>query len=200
MWRLVPDQARSISRSILTDLCSGCSIDKFGVPITDAVLAKAAHTDAILFGIVGGPEWGTVQPNPESVLLRLRTHLNTFANLRPCKMYSKSLVDRSPLKPDVVGAVDFGLVREKCGGAYFGPGIEDYANGIASDTWGYTRPEIERIARVAGVLGRMLLGTSGGPAQITSADKANVLASGRLWRTVVSDVFKSVFDDVVLKH
>ena len=188
--------------NITSDICGGCSIDAHGAPITDAVLAKASASDAVLFGSVGGPEWGTTYPNPESGLLKLRTHLNAFANLRPCKMYSKTLVDMSPLKAGVVRDVDFMLVRENCGGAYFGPKVEDYANGVASDTWGYTRPEIERVARVAGALARQsaVVGEAAKPAQVTSADKANVLASGRLWRTVVTDVFKSEFADLDLKH
>jgi 3-isopropylmalate dehydrogenase len=90
-----------------TDLCGGCSIDKHGVPVTEAVLAKASDSDAVLFGSVGGPEWGTAYPNPESGLLKLRTHLAAFANLRPCKFYSKSLVEKSPLKGEIVEGVDF---------------------------------------------------------------------------------------------
>jgi 3-isopropylmalate dehydrogenase len=106
--------SKQVSFEIDEDLCGGCSIDKFKTPVTDDVLAKAAQTDAIFFGSVGGPEWGTAQPNPESGLLKLRTHINAFANLRPCKMYSKSLVGRSPLKPEIVQDVDFVLVREVC--------------------------------------------------------------------------------------
>ena len=184
------------------DLCGGCSIDKFGTPVTDDVLNKASNADAILFGSVGGPKWGTAQPNPESGLLKLRTHIDAFANLRPCRMYSKSLIDRSPLKANIIENVDFVLVRENCGGAYYGPKVEDYAKGVASDTWGYTKPEIERVAKVAGALARQasMIGPKKGPAEVTSADKANVLASGRLWRNVVSEVFQHEFQDVTLKH
>lgn len=176
------------------DLCGGCSINAHKTPITDAVLAKATNSHAILFGSVGGPEWGTAYPNPESGLLKLRVHINAFANLRPCKIYSRSLVGKSPLKEEIVKDVDFLLVRENCGGAYFGPKVEDYENGIASDTWGYTTPEIERVARVAGALA----GQSG--TAVTNADKANVLASGRLWRKVVSEVFEKEFKGVELRH
>jgi 3-isopropylmalate dehydrogenase len=181
---------------LTTDLCGGCSINKHNTPITEAVLAKAASSDAILFGSVGGPEWGTAYPNPESGLLRLRTHINAFANLRPCKIYSKSLVEKSPLKREIVENVDFMLVRENCGGAYFGPKVEDYENGVASDVWGYTTPEIERCARVAGALARQ----AGKGTVVTSSDKANVLASGRLWRRTITEVFSKEFKDVELRH
>jgi 3-isopropylmalate dehydrogenase len=88
------------------------------------------------------------------------------------------------------------LVRENCGGAYFGPKTEDYDNGIASDTWAYTTPEITRVARVAGALARQ----SGPNTVVTSADKANVLASGRLWRKVVTEVFAAEFKDLEVRH
>ncbi|KAF2421200.1 3-isopropylmalate dehydrogenase [Tothia fuscella] len=179
-----------------TDLCGGISINTHQTPITDSVLSLAASSDAILFGSVGGPEWGTTYPNPESGLLRLRTHINAFANLRPCRFYSRSLVEKSPLKEHVIRGVDFMLVRENCGGAYFGDKVEDYENGIASDTWGYTAPEIERCARVAGALARQM----GKGTVVTSADKANVLASGRLWRNTVTSVFEKEFKDVELRH
>jgi 3-isopropylmalate dehydrogenase len=101
------NKSSSTKFEIDTDLCGGCSINTHKTPITDAVLAKAEASDAILFGSVGGPEWGTSYPNPESGLLKLRTHLGAFANLRPCKIYSKSLVEKSPLKAEVVRDVDF---------------------------------------------------------------------------------------------
>jgi 3-isopropylmalate dehydrogenase len=202
--KVIQDQlgSKNVHFNLDFDLCGGCSIDAHKTPITDAVLAKAASADAILFGSVGGPEWGTVYPNPESGLLRLRKYINAFANLRPCKIYSKSLIGRSPLKPEIVKDVDFVLIRENCGGAYFGPKVEDYEKGVASDTWSYTKLEIQRVARVAGTLARQpaFVGRNGKPTVVTSADKANVLASGRLWRTVVTDVFKRDFKDVELKH
>ena len=144
---------------------------------------------------------GTVHPNPESGLLRLRQHLGAFANIRPCTFYSRSLLHLSPLKPEIVSGTDFVILRENCGGAYYGPKTEraDYA----CDTWGYSRVEIERCARVAGALamqGKDLPGGDGRPLTVTSSDKANVLASGRLWRKVVSEVFAAEFPDVELRH
>ena len=137
---------------------------------------------------------GTVYPNPESGLLRLRAHLNAFANIRPCTFYSKSLLDLSPLKRNIVEGTDFVVLRENCGGAYYGPKVEK--DDFASDTWEYSRAEIERCARVAGALAKQ----HNPPLTVTSSDKANVLASGRLWRKVVTQVFAEEFPDVPLRH
>jgi 3-isopropylmalate dehydrogenase len=185
--------------TLTTDLCGGCSINAHGIPITPSVLSKATSSHAILFGSVGGPEWGTSVPNPESGLLQLRKHINAFANLRPCRLYSKSLISKSPLKPEIIKDVDFMLVRENCGGAYFGEKVEDYSKGIASDSWIYTTPEIQRCAHVAAALALQDKGL-GKPSLVTSADKANVLANGRLWRKVVTETFSSSYPNLALKH
>lgn len=103
-------------------------------------------------------------------------------------------MSRSPLKPEVVNGVNFMLIRENCGGAYYGPKNE--TDDEASDYWGYTRPEIERCAHIAAALAL----EHDPPLQVTSSDKANVLASGRLWRRVVSDVFAKDYPQVPLKH
>ncbi|KIV80517.1 3-isopropylmalate dehydrogenase, variant [Exophiala sideris] len=187
-------------------IAGGCSIDKHGTPITDEVLRIAKEeSDAVLFGSVGGPKWGTAQPNPESGLLRLRRHLDAFANVRPCTFYSKSLIPLSPLKPEIAEGTNFIVLRENCSGAYFGEKVEEADH--ASDSWAYTRDEIERCARVAAALattmGKDGLGTgqcSDGPATVWSSDKANVLASGRLWRKVTTEVFGKEFPHIDLKH
>ncbi|TLD31875.1 3-isopropylmalate dehydrogenase [Venturia nashicola] len=185
--------------AVTKDLAGGCSINVHGIPITPSVLAKAASSHAILFGSVGGPEWGTAQPNPESGLLQLRKHIGAFANLRPCKWYSKSLVEKSPLKEDVIRDVDFMLLRENCGGAYFGEKVEDYDKGVGSDSWIYTVPEVERCAHVAASLA-LQEQALGKPGLVTSADKANVLASGRLWRRAVTSIFSSSYSQIPLQH
>ncbi|KAK5048526.1 3-isopropylmalate dehydrogenase [Exophiala bonariae] len=183
------------------DLAGGCSIDKHGVPITPEVLDKAKASDAVLFGSVGGPEWGHAEPNPESALLSLRHHLKAFANIRPCEFFVSSLIDLSPIKRDIVAGTKFVVVRENCGGAYFGEKTE--RKEYASDLWGYEAPEVKRLCRVsaavARILGRQDEG-SGGPAVVWSSDKANVLANSRLWRRVTSEVFASEFKDIELKH
>lgn len=194
-------KARGITFDLDHDLCGGCSIDAHGTSITDAVLAKAKSSDAVLFGSVGGPKWGTHYPNPESGLLRLRQHLDAFANIRPCTFYSQSLLDRSPLKPEIARGTNFVLLRENCGGAYYGPKHEE--EDVASDSWLYTRPEIERCCRVAAALAKTLGKDGkggGGPATVWSSDKANVLASGRLWRRVTIETFTKEFPEIDLKH
>jgi len=183
-------------------LCGGCSIDKHGTAITDEVLRIAKEeSDAVLFGSAGGPEWGTKPPNPESGLLRLRQHIDAFANIRPCTFYSRSLIDQSPLKRTIAEGTNFIVLRENCSGAYFGPKVEE--DDYASDSWTYRRDEIERCARVAAALATTMGKDgkgNGGPATVWSSDKANVLASGRLWRRVTSEIFAKEFPHIELKH
>ncbi|KAK4503865.1 hypothetical protein PRZ48_004780 [Zasmidium cellare] len=176
------------------DLCGGCALDKHKDSVTEEVLKKSTEVDAVFFGSAGGPEWGTVQPNPESGLLRIRKRMQIFANLRPCKFASKTMVERSPIKREVIEGVDFMLIRENCGGAYYGNKVEeaDYA----CDPWEYSRPEIERVARVAGALALQ----HDPPLPVWSVDKANVLANSRVWRRIVTEIFEKEFPNVKLQH
>lgn len=208
--RTLEDCRPHIRFDLTIDLVGGCSIDKHGVPITAAVLDLAKKSDAVLLGSVGGPEWESCWPNPESGILQLRQHLDAFANIRPCRFFAPDLVDLSPIKADVVRGTRFTVVRENCGGAYFGEKAEDAERG--SDLWAYTTGEVERLARVsaavAKMMGRkadrnkkMIAGDDdGGPAAVWSADKANVLASGRIWRRATATVFAREFPDVKLRH
>ncbi|TQV93607.1 3-isopropylmalate dehydrogenase [Cordyceps javanica] len=190
--------------TITTALVGGCSLDRHGVAITEQVLEQATQSDAVLFGSVGGPEWATSVPNPESGLLLLRKRLDAFANLRPCNIIVPALVDASPIKADVVRHTNFIVVRENCGGAYFGAKVEEA--GLASDLWVYTPEEVERCGRVAAAVARLMKRPGDGtgnldkPAVVWSADKANVLASGRLWRRVTTELFAREFPDVELRH
>jgi 3-isopropylmalate dehydrogenase len=187
-----------------TDLVGGCSIDKHGTPVTDAVVEKAVSSDAVLFGSIGGPEWAGADPTPESGLLKLRHRLNAFANLRPCEILVPSLVGASPIRPELVAGTKFIVVRENCGGAYFGEKREQKDE--ASDLWVYSRHEVERLAKVSAAVARILHagipGNEERPAKpvVWSADKANVLASGRLWRRATRDIFEREIHDVELKH
>lgn len=122
--------------------------------------------------------------------------MGAFGNLRPCNFASDSLVDISPLKASVCGGVNFNIVRELTGGIYFGERKEDDGDGLAWDTEPYSRPEIERIARLAGYLALQ----TNPPQPVWSLDKANVLATSRLWRTIVTEVMQKEFPDIKLGH
>lgn len=171
------------------------SIDATGSPLTDEALNAAKSASAILLGAIGGPKWGTGAVRPEQGLLKLRKELGAYGNLRPCNFASDALVDFSPLKPDVCRGVDFVVVRELTGGIYFGDRKEDTGDGHALDTEPYSRAEVERIARLAGYLA-----LARGDKTVWSLDKANVLATSRLWRKVTSEVFAAEFPSLELKH
>ncbi|KAL8778659.1 MAG: hypothetical protein Q9213_007307 [Squamulea squamosa] len=141
-------------------------------------------------------KWGTGSVRPEQGLLSLRKSLSTFGNLRPCSFASESLVSQSPLKESVCRGVDFTIVRELTGGIYFGDRKEDDGDGTAYDTEPYSRPEIERITRLAAHLAK----ARDPPTKVWSLDKANVLATSRLWRKVVSEVMAKEFPELELGH
>lgn len=161
----------------------GCSIDKYGVPITDKGMALCKSADSILLGAVGGPKWDNCPPaiRPEKALLAVRRELGLFANLRPIKLFSQ-LADSSPLKQEIVGGgIDLLIVRELTGGVYFGPKKTEEVDGelVATDIMPYSEHEIERIGRVAFETA-MKRGK-----RLASVDKANVLDTSRLWRRVM---------------
>jgi 3-isopropylmalate dehydrogenase len=198
-------EIRRISAVLTPELCvnealyGGASFDAHGTPLTDAVLAQALASDAVLLGAVGGPRWADVPRalRPEAGLLRLRREMQVFANLRPALCFD-ALADASSLKREVVAGLDIMIVRELVGGVYFGEprGIETLSDGQRRgfDTQVYTTSEIERVARVAFELAR------GRRNHVTSAEKSNVMESGVLWREVVSEVHAREFADVRLDH
>lgn len=200
--KVIEKTRSNLQFNISTDLVGGCSIDKHGLPITEEVLSRAAQSDAVLFGSVGGPEWKTADPTPETGLLRLRVKLDAVANIRPCEIFP-SLIGASTVKPEFISGLKFIVVRENCGGAYSGKKTEG-AN-EASDLWLYTRQEVERLSRVSAAVARMLhLSVENrdhlGKPTVWSADKANVLANSRLWRRVTTEMFQSELSDVKLYH
>ena len=161
----------------------GCSIDKFGVPITEEGMAKCKSADAVLLGAVGGPKWDNVDPSirPEKALLAVRRELGLFANLRPTKLFPQ-LADSSPLKQSIVGnGIDLMIVRELTGGIYFGKRYTEVVGGekVATDYMTYSEHEIERIGRVAFESAKKRSN------KLASVDKANVLDSSRLWRATM---------------
>ncbi|KAJ3064672.1 3-isopropylmalate dehydrogenase [Podochytrium sp. JEL0797] len=185
------------------ELIGGCAIDATGVPLPAQTVESCKNAAAILLGAVGGPQWprkdpktNALGPRPEQGLLEIRKQLDLFANIRPCIFPSDALLNYSPLKLETVKNVEFTVVRELTGGIYFGERQEEDASGEAWDKMVYTVPEIQRITRIAGHLS--MLTTP--PQPITSIDKANVLASSRLWRRVVTETLKAEFPSVPLSH
>jgi 3-isopropylmalate dehydrogenase len=178
-------------------LIGGCSIDAHGTALTDEALDACRTADAILLGAVGGPEWDdpTAAVRPEQGLLRLRSELGLFANLRPVVVFPE-LVQSSPLRPELLEGVDVLVVRELTGGIYFGePRLrEKFDGGVrAIDSMVYTDHEIRRVVRLAFELAGERRGL------VTSVDKANVLETSRLWRQVATEV-AAEFPDIKLEH
>ena len=170
----------------------GCSIDKYGVPITDEGMALCKSADSVLLGAVGGPKWDNVDPSirPEKALLAVRSELGLFANLRPTKLFAQ-LADASPLKDSIVGnGIDLMIVRELTGGIYFGKRRTETVNGekVATDEMTYSEHEVERIGRVAFESARKR------GKRLASVDKANVLDSSRLWRATMHKLAEEYTD------
>ncbi len=175
-------------------MMGGCAIDAVGDPLPDDTLAACERADAVLLGAVGGPQWSdpTAPVRPEQGLLKLRKHFDLFANLRPVKVYP-ALAGHAPLRPDLLEGVDILFVRELTGGAYFGERHEQGDGDRAWDTMLYSVDEVRRVARVAFEAARKRRG------RLASVDKANVLASMRLWRRTVNEVAQE-YPDVQVEH
>jgi 3-isopropylmalate dehydrogenase len=180
------------------ELMGGCAIDVHGVPLADSTLEKARKADAILLGAVGGPKWDKLDRaiRPEKGLLKIRSQLGLYANLRPALLYPQ-LVDASSLKPEVVSGLDILIVRELAGGIYFGEprGIRVLENGEREghNTYKYSESEIIRIGRTAFEMARKR------NRKVCSVDKANVLEATMLWREVM-DTLHNEYPDVELSH
>lgn len=182
-------------------LMGGCSIDKYGAPLTEEALETAKNSDAVLLGAVGGnvgnSRWYDVAPNlrPEAGLLAIRKGLNLFANIRPAYLYQE-LADACPLKKEIIGdGFDMVIMRELTGGLYFGERHTEEVNGVlqATDTLTYNEDEIRRIAVKAFDIAMKR------KKHVISVDKANVLDSSRLWRKVVEEVAAG-YPEVKLEH
>ena len=182
-------------------LMGGCSIDAYGVPLTEEALETARKSDAVLLGAVGGDvgnsRWYDVAPNlrPEAGLLAIRKGLGLFANIRPAYLY-KELAEACPLKKEIIGdGFDMVIMRELTGGLYFGDRYTKEVDGVmtAVDTLTYNEKEIRRIAVKAFDIAMKRR------KKVTSVDKANVLDSSRLWRKVVEEVAAD-YPEVELSH
>lgn len=166
------------------------AIDETGNPLPEETLSLCKSSDAILFGAIGDPKYDndpTAKIRPEQGLLKLRKELGLFANIRPVKAYD-TLIDKSPLKEDIIKGVDISIYRELTGGIYFGEKQLSEDGNHASDLCEYSREEIERIAHLAFKSARSR------KKKVTLVDKANVLESSRLWRKVVTEVAQNYPD------
>lgn len=179
-------------------LMGGCAIDAHGTALPDSTLALARTADAVLLGAVGGPKWDKVERSirPERGLLKLRSELDLFCNLRPAVLFP-ALADASTLKPEVVSGLDLMIIRELTGGIYFGNprGIETLPDGKRRgfNTLVYHEDEIARIARRGFEIARLR------NRRLCSVDKANVLEVTELWREIVQNM-ASEYPDVELSH
>ena len=175
----------------------GCAIDSLGTPLPEKTLEICKKSDAVLLGAVGGPKWDdpNAKVRPEQALLGLRGGLNLYCNLRPALLY-KALKEASPLKDTIIGdGIDICVVRELTGGIYFGERGRDVVDGVVSayDTERYNIEEIERIVKI-GFDTAMKRNK-----KLTSVDKANILESSRLWRSVVEKMSKE-YPEVEVNH
>lgn len=175
-------------------LIGGIAIDKTGNPLPEATIKACEQADAVLLAAVGGPKWSdpTAAVRPEQGLLGLRKQFGLFANLRPVKTYP-ALAAHVPLRAELLDGVDMLIIRELTGGLYFGDRAEQGDGVSAYDTMYYSVPEVERVAHVA------FRAAQGRRKKVTSVDKANVLASMRLWRRTVVNVHED-YSDVALDH
>src|SRR5687768_8878903 len=171
------------------------AIEKTGSALPDETLATLRKSDAILFGAVGHPKYDndpTLKVRPEQGLLKMRKELGLYANLRPIKLFDE-LLGASSIKPEILKGADILFFRELTGDVYFGERGYKNNGDTAFDTMIYSKFEVERIAHKAFQAARTRRN------KVTSVDKANVLESSRLWRSVVQEVAKQ-YPDVVVEH
>jgi len=189
---------RNINLILTEGYIGGSAFDLMGIPLPQQSLDLALHCDAVLLGAVGGPKWETLDYSlrPERALLGLREKLGLFANLRPVVAFDE-LLDASPLKKSIIQGIDIMIVRELTGDIYFGQprgmsrGKDGKRTGI--NTMVYTEDEIKRIAVRAFEIAQERR------KNLVSVDKANVLESTELWRSVVTEVGRD-YPEVTLKH
>ena len=182
-------------------LMGGCSIDAYGVPLSDEALKIAKKSDSVLLGAIGGntttSPWYKLEPSlrPEAGLLKIRKELGLFANLRPAYLYDE-LKGACPLKEELTeGGFDMMIMRELTGGLYFGERSTEKEGDqmVAHDSMSYSEVEIRRIAKRGFDIAMKR------NKKVTSVDKANVLDTSRLWRKVVEEVAKE-YPEVTLEH
>ena len=191
---LVSEKSSNFKLQIRPHDFGGAAIDATGEPLPAATLQACKEADAILLGAVGGPKWGVGKVRPEQGLLAIRKELDLYANIRPARFPSDSLLEHSPLRPEVAKGTDIVVIRELVKGLYYGDRKEadldaPDSKGEAYDMMVYDKSDVQRITRLAAYLAMR----SSPPAKIHSIDKANVLATSRLWRRVVNETIESEF-------
>ena len=169
----------------------GAGIDKYGEPYAAEVKEAVLKADAVFLGSVGGPKWDNAKVRPEAGLLALRKSLDVFANLRPLKV-SGALLKHSPIKEEIINGTDLVIVRELSAGAYFGE-PRRLGESDALDSITYNQNEIDRVVNYAFKLAQKRR------KKLCSVDKANVLATSKLWRKRVNELAKN-YPDVALSH
>ncbi len=193
------NKKKLLNIEIEDELVGGACIDKFKVPIQKQTIEKAKKFDAVLLGAVGGPKWDNLpfDQRPEQGLLKLRSDLELFANLRPAISFNP-LIHASSLKSEIIKGLDILIVRELTGGVYFGKprGIKNLGNGKRQgiNTQVYSTDEIIRVAKVAFELAKKRKKT------LMSVEKSNVMESGKLWREEVEKLGKNEYPDIDLQH
>lgn len=195
----------ALGLTLESGLIGGVAVDETGEPLPAETLARARAADAVLLGAVGGPKWDGIERSkrPERGLLKIRSELGLFANLRVAKLYPQ-LVNASSIKPEVIKGLDLLIVRELTGGIYFGEprGIRTLDNGEQQgyNTMVYSTSEIQRIGKVAFELAQTRAKASGNPAKVCSVDKANVLEVTELWKQTITAMQEADYSDVSLSH
>lgn len=197
----VADAAKSVLKTVANKFSltlefkdcffGGAAIDACGDPFPPETKEACLSADAVFLGAIGGPKWDKATRRPEAGLLEMRKALGVYANLRPVSV-AAGMQHLSPLREDRVTGVDMLIVRELTGGMYFGARSE--GNDRATDECLYTKEEVTRVARIAFEAAKKRKG------RVTSVDKANVLATSRLWRNAVEELHEAEYKDVELTH
>ncbi|WFD02566.1 3-isopropylmalate dehydrogenase [Malassezia obtusa] len=192
----VSEKSSSVKLQMKSYDFGGAAIDSTGEPLPEATRKACKEADAILLAAVGGPKWGVGKVRPEQGLLQIRKELDLYANVRPALFPSDSLLEHSPLRPDVARGTQFIVIRELVKGLYYGDRKEadldtPGSDGEAYDMMVYNKADVQRITRLAAFLAMQ----QSPPAKIHSIDKANVLATSRLWRRVVTETIENEFKD-----
>jgi 3-isopropylmalate dehydrogenase len=195
----------ALGLTLESGLIGGVAVDATGEPLPEETLQRARAADAVLLGAVGGPKWDGIERSkrPERGLLKIRSELGLFANLRVAKLYPQ-LVNASSIKSEIISGLDLLIVRELTGGIYFGEprGIRTLENGEQQgyNTMVYSTSEINRIGKVAFELAQTRAQAAGTVAKVCSIDKANVLEVTELWKQTMIELQQSEYSDVALSH